>query len=136
MEVVNCREKLYHYRKTRLSNGIYAAEIQTLFVGWTFQDVHRPLSVEIPGQQGSVGGNICWCLIFFQEFDFEIIVKHSGFNLGPYHLSRIESGEDPSNLDDNLPDALLFSINMFDDQYRDIVQFLSTGYKPDEFALV
>ena len=52
-----------------------------------------------------LGGNICKWLLLFQEFDFEVIFKPGRLNLGPYHLSRIESGEEPSNLEDDLSDA-------------------------------
>ena len=52
-----------------------------------------------------LGGNICRWLLLFQEFDFEIIVKPGRLNLGPYHLSRIESEEEPTSLEDNLPSA-------------------------------
>ena len=57
-----------------------------------------------------LGGRICRWLLLFQEYDFEIIVKLGRLNAGPDHLSRIDSGEEPSNLEDNLPDAQLFSI--------------------------
>ena len=49
-------------------------------------------------------------------------------------MSRIDSGEEPSNLDDNLPDAPLFSIQIADDYYTDIIQFLTIGVAPDEFT--
>ena len=39
-----------------------------------------------------LGGRICKWLILFQEYDFEIIVKPGRLNLGPDHLSRLESG--------------------------------------------
>ena len=55
-------------------------------------------------------------------------------NLGPDHLSRIESGEEPTSLEDNIPNVQLFVITMFDDQYQYIIQFLSTGYAPAEFT--
>ena len=48
----------------------------------------------------------------FQEYDFEIIVKLGRLNLGPDHLSRLESGEEPTSLDEGLPDCHLFSIQM------------------------
>ena len=73
-------------------------------------------------------------LILFQEFDFDIIVKLGRLNLGLDHLSRIESGEEPSNPDDNLHDAQLFVITMLDDHYRDIIQFFSMGYVPAKFT--
>ena len=34
------------------------------------------------------------------------------------------------NLDDSIIDAQIFVIMMFDDHYRDIIQFLSTRYAP------
>ena len=81
-----------------------------------------------------LGGRICRWLLLFQEYDFEIIMKPGRLNVGPDHLSRLDSGEDPSNLDDNLPDAPLFSIQIVDEYYDDIIQFLTTGVAPDEFT--
>ena len=52
-----------------------------------------------------LGGRICRWLILFQEYDFEIIVKPGRMNLGPDHLSRLESGEEPTSLDEGLTDA-------------------------------
>ena len=64
-----------------------------------------------------LGGRICRWLILFQEYDFEIIVKPRILNLGPDHLSRLESGEEPTNLDAGLPDAQLFAIHIVDDYF-------------------
>ena len=50
-----------------------------------------------------------------QEFNFEVIVKLGLLNIGLDHLLRIESGEDPTSLEDNLPNAQLFAIHMMDD---------------------
>jgi hypothetical protein len=47
---------------------------------------------------------------FFQEFEFEVVVKPGKHNVGPNHLSRIESGEAGHSLDDELPDAQLFRV--------------------------
>ena len=51
------------------------------------------------------GGRICIWLLLFQEYDFEIIVKLRRMNKGPDHLSRLEHGEEPTSLEDTLPDA-------------------------------
>ena len=40
-----------------------------------------------------LGGEICWWLLLFQEFDFEVIVKLGQLNVGPDHLLRIDSWE-------------------------------------------
>ena len=52
-----------------------------------------------------LGGNIFHWLLLFQEFDFEIIVKPGRLNAGLDHLSRIETGEDPTNIEEGFPDA-------------------------------
>ena len=82
-----------------------------------------------------LGGRICRWLLLFQEYDFEIIVKPGKLNAGPDHLSRIiDLGEEPSNLEDNLPDTQLFFIQIVDDYYVDIIHFLTTRLAPDEFT--
>ena len=81
-----------------------------------------------------LGGNICIWLLLFQEFDFEVVFKPSRLNVELDHLSRIESGEEPTIMEDNLPDTQLFAIHMMDDQNHDfntIIQFLSTRYAPE-----
>ena len=55
-------------------------------------------------------------------------------NAGPDHLSRMDSVEEPSNLEDNLPDAQLFSIQIADEYYKDIIHFLTIGWAPVEFT--
>jgi hypothetical protein len=64
-----------------------------------------------------LGGRICRWLLLFQEYDFEVIVKPGKLNVGPDHLSWILTGEDAGNLDDSLPDAHLFSVQMVDDHF-------------------
>jgi hypothetical protein len=57
-------------------------------------------------------------------------VKLGKLNARPDHLSRILSGEDARNIDDNFMDAQLFFVKMVDDYFANIVQFLSTGIAP------
>ena len=52
-----------------------------------------------------LGGKICCWLLLFHEFDFEIIVKPVRLNVGPDHLSRIETGEEPTNIEEGLSNA-------------------------------
>ena len=49
-------------------------------------------------------------------------------------MSILESGEEPVNLDDSLLDTQLFAITMLDDQYKDIIHFLSTEYALEGFS--
>jgi hypothetical protein len=81
------------------------------------------------------GWRIYIWLLLFQEYDFELIVKPRKFNSGPDHLSHIVSEEGAGNLDDSLPDANLFTIQMFDDYFVDIVQLLSTRVTPPKFIV-
>ena len=92
---------------------------------------HSPLKYLV--NKPVLGGKICRWILLFQEFDFDVIVKPSCLNAGFDHLSRIESGEDPTNLEDNLPDVQLFAVTMMEDQNKEfnaIIQFLSTCYAP------
>ena len=61
-------------------------------------------------------------------------MKLGRLNAGLDQLSRLDSGEEPSNLEDNLPDALLFSIQIADEYYADIIQFLTTGVATNDFT--
>jgi hypothetical protein len=68
-----------------------------------------------------LGGRICRWLLLFQEYDFEIIVKPGRMNKGLDHLSRLEHGEDPTSLEDALPDPQLLTIRNIDDHFVEIV---------------
>jgi len=82
-----------------------------------------------------LGGKICRWLLLFQEYDFEVVVKPGRLNNGPDHLSRIESGEDPTSLEEGLPDAQLFSVSMVDKYFIDIVKFLSPCMTPTHYTV-
>jgi hypothetical protein len=65
---------------------------------------------------------------------FEVIVKPGKLNAGPDHLSRVTNGEEPTNLEDNFLDAQLFSVQIVDDYFIEIIQYLSTGTAPHEYT--
>jgi hypothetical protein len=52
-----------------------------------------------------LGARICRWLLLFQEFDFEVISKPGKLNVGPDHLSRITNREEPTNLEEQFPNA-------------------------------
>jgi hypothetical protein len=64
------------------------------------------------------------------------MVKPRRLNKGLDHLSRLEHGEEPTSLEDTLPDAQLLAIRKFDDHFVEIVQFLSTGMAPREYTVI
>ena len=49
-------------------------------------------------------------------------------------MSRLESGEEPTNMDEGLPDAQLFAIQIVDEYFQDIAQYLSTCIPPSEMT--
>ena len=51
-----------------------------------------------------------------------MIVKRRELNPGPNHLSRVTNGEKPTNLEDNFPDAQLFSVQVVDEYFVDIIE--------------
>jgi hypothetical protein len=83
-----------------------------------------------------LGGRICRWLLLFQGYDFEIVVKPGRMNKGPDHLSRLEHGEEPTILEDTLPDAQLLEIRKFNDHFAERVQFLSTGMAPRTYTVI
>ena len=74
-----------------------------------------------------LGGRICRWLLLFQEYDFEVVVKSRCLNTGPNYLSRIETNEEPTNLDDELPDAQLYAVCIAVGHFEVIIHFLTTG---------
>jgi hypothetical protein len=81
-----------------------------------------------------LGGRICRWLLLFKEFDFEVIVKPGKLNAGPDHLSRVTNGEEPMILEDNFPNGQLFSVQIGDDYFVEIIQNLSIGTTLQEYT--
>jgi hypothetical protein len=77
-----------------------------------------------------LGGRIYRWLLLFQEFGFEVIVKPGKLNARPDHLSSITNGEEPINLEENFPDAHLFLVQITDECFVDIIEYLKTRIVP------
>ena len=73
-----------------------------LHSSFTASIILESLFDDINGTTILMGGEICHWLLLFQEFDFEIIVKSGILNVVLDHLSRIETGEEPTNIEDGL----------------------------------
>jgi hypothetical protein len=80
-----------------------------------------------------LGGRIRRRLLLFQEFDFEVIIKPRKLNVGPDHLSRVTNEEEPMNIEDKFSDTHLFSVQIHDEYFADILQYLSIGTMPQEY---
>ena len=79
-------------------------------------------------------GRICRWLLLFQEFEFEVIIRPGKANVGPDHFSRVESGEDPIGIEDDLPDAHLFRVEAIPSELEDIGQYLQEGKAPNHYS--
>jgi hypothetical protein len=82
-----------------------------------------------------LGGITYRWLLLFQEFDFEVIVKPGKLNIGLDHLSRVTNGEEPTSLEGKFLDAQLFSVQIVDDHFTEIIQYLSTGTTPQYYVI-
>eukprot|EP00253_Pinus_taeda_P017205 PITA_17205 len=69
-----------------------------------------------------------------EEYDFEVIVKPGRLNIGPDHLSWIETGEESTNLEEGLLDAQLFAVRVADNHFVDIIHFITTGMAPKGYT--
>ena len=56
-------------------------------------------------------------------------------NVGPDHLSRIDTGEEPIVVKDDLLDAHLFQIEAVPTELKEIAQFLENGQAPDGMSM-
>lgn len=81
-----------------------------------------------------LGGNICRWFLLFQEYDFEVIMNPRRLNAGPNDLLRIETGEEPSNLEEGLLDVQLFAVHVADDDFSNIIHFLTKWMVPEGYT--
>lgn len=82
-----------------------------------------------------VGGKICIWLSLFQEYDFKVIVKPGQLIARPDHLSCIATREEPTNLEEGLPDAHLFVVCVMENHFADIIHFLTMGIAPVGYTI-
>lgn len=52
-----------------------------------------------------LGGRICRWLLLLQEYVFEVVVEPGHLNVGPDHLSQIETSKELKILEDGLLNA-------------------------------
>lgn len=64
-----------------------------------------------------LGGCICRWILLFQEYDFDVVVKLGRLNVGPDHLLCIKIREEPTSLEEGLPNVQLFTMCMVDGHF-------------------
>ncbi|MCO5570660.1 hypothetical protein L7F22_024387 [Adiantum nelumboides] len=67
-----------------------------------------------------------WFIILL-EFDFTVVVKKGTTHQRADHLSRLMHGEAPTGIDDDLPDAYLFNIDMVPRWSEEVIPLLTIG---------
>ena len=90
---------------------VYALQkYRNYLLGGHFKMYTNPSALKYLVNKPMLGGRICRWLLLFQEYDFEVIVNPRQLNAGLGHLSRIETGEEPTNFEEISPDTQLFRI--------------------------
>ena len=72
-------------------------------------------------------GRIVQWFIILLEFDFTVVVKKGTTHQQADHLSRLTSREAPKGIEDDLPDAYLFNIEMIPKLSEKFVPLLTIG---------
>lgn len=72
------------------------------------------------------GRMLGWFIILL-EFDFTVVVKKGSTHQRVDHLSRFTNGESPKGIDDDLPDAYLFNIEMIPKWSEKYVSLMTIG---------
>ena len=73
-------------------------------------------------------GRIVRWFIILLEFDFTFCMRPGKSNMREDHLSRITNGESPTGIEDDLPDATLFQVEITPQWDKRIVRLLSINF--------
>jgi hypothetical protein len=82
-----------------------------------------------------LSGRLARWVLLLQEFTFTIVVRPGKSHGNADHISRLEpfpqSQLEPLN--DKLPDAVLFEVDVIQTEYADILTFLQTNRMPEDY---
>ena len=75
-------------------------------------------------------------MLLFQEFNFTIVVRPGKNHANADHLSRLEplSLDQLTPINDSLPDAQLFEVDVIQSEYKEILEYLSTSKVPLDYT--
>jgi len=114
---------------------VYAPQkLRNYLLGAHFKMYTDPYALKYFVNNNVFGGKIFRWFLIFHEYDFEVIVKTGWLNVGLDHLSRIENNEEPTNIDEGLPDTQLFVVRVVDEHFADIIYFLFAGVAPEGYT--
>ena len=81
-----------------------------------------------------LSGRIARWVLLLQEFTFKINVRPGKQHANADHLSRLSNELGTEPIDDNLPDAALFAVDIISPEYREVIQYLTTQTIPLHFT--
>jgi hypothetical protein len=81
-----------------------------------------------------LSGRIARWVLLLQEFEFTVEVRPGKKHGNADHLSRLTEAEGMEPVNDALPDAQLFNVDVITDQYKDIIQYLTSQEFPAGFS--
>ena len=76
-------------------------------------------------------GRITRWLLILMEFDFTVTVMKGRMHVLADHMSRIPNGEKPIGVEDDLPDAPLFLVDLILEWAEEICHYLTNGLPTD-----
>ena len=74
-----------------------------------------------------LGGQIARWILLLQEFDFDVDVRPGKKHANADFLSRLSKEVSPTSIDDNLPDAHLFNVDIILAEYADVLYYLKNN---------
>ena len=128
-------EKNYSTTEREALGMIYSVQkFRHYLLGYhfTFYVDHDALKYLVNKPQ--ISGRIARWVLLLQEFQYTIIVRPGKQHANADHLSRLTDklGDDPIN--DELPDAQLFVVEVVSNEYADIINYLSLQILPPHFT--
>ena len=99
---------------------------------FTFHIDHDALKYMVNKPQ--LSGQIARWVLLLQEFDFNVDVRPGKKHANADFLSRLSKDINPTSIDDSLPDAHLFNIDIIPAKYADVLYYLKNNTFPLEYT--
>ena len=81
-----------------------------------------------------MSGRIARWVLLLQEFDFDVDVRPGKKHANADFLSRLSKEVNPLSIDDSLPDAHLFNVDIIPIEYTNVLYYLKNNTFPLEYT--
>ena len=98
---------------------------------FTFHIDHDALKYMVNKPQ--LSGRIARWVLLLQEFNFDVDVRPGKKHANADFLSRLSKEVNPTSIDDSLPDAHLFNVDVIPVEYADVLYYLKNNTFPLEY---